>query len=155
MARSIVESVLIESLILLHTVLMKLTRTFRLFTALVAILSVLFMQHAVAAYLCPGASMGAGSTALMMKAMPDMPGCTGMDTDQSTLCHVYSQGDAARQSLDKPPAVGHPAFVPVVMMLSLAIFDLPVLQPVDPPAYIALARPVAPPIAIRNCCFRI
>lgn len=132
---------------------MKLSRTFRLFTALVAILSVLFMQHAVAAYLCPGVPMG--SNTLVMKAMPDMPGCTGMDSDQSTLCHVYVQGDAAKQSLDKPPAVAHPAFVPVLMMLSLAIFDLPIAPPVHPPSYIALARPVAPPIAIRNCCFRI
>lgn len=132
---------------------MKLSRTFRLFTALVAILSVLFMQHAVAAYLCPGVPMG--GNAVVMKAMPDMPGCTGMDSDQSTLCHVYAQGDAAKQTLDKPPAMAHPAFVPVLMMVSMAIFDLPIAPPVHPPSYIALARPVAPPIAIQHCCFRI
>ena len=138
---------------------MKTTRSTRLLTMFVAILSMLFMQHAAAAYLCPGAPQaGSNQTAsmhAMMMAMPDMPGCTGMDTDQSTLCHVYSHGDAARQSLDKIPGADLPPFVAFVVPLLWVVLDVPILPEVRPPLDVALARSTAPPITIRHCCFRI
>lgn len=138
---------------------MKTSRTVRLFTALAAILSMLFMQHAVASYLCPGVPMGVGSSVISagvgVSAMPAMTDCAGMDTDQSTLCQIYAVGDASRQSLDKTPVADHPSFVPVVLLLTLAIYDTPVVYTAKPPLLITLARPTAPPIAIRHCCFRI
>ena len=138
---------------------MKTSRTVRLFTALVAILSMLFMQHAVASYLCPGVPMGVGSSVTSagvgVSAMPARTDCAGMDTDQSTLCQIYAVGDASRQSLDKTPVADQPSFVPVVLLLTLAIYDTPVVYSAKPPLLITLARPTAPPIAIRHCCLRI
>lgn len=138
---------------------MKMSRATRLLTAFVAILSMLFMQHAAAAYLCPGAPLaGSGPAASMhaaMTAMPDMPGCTGMDTDQSTLCHVYAHGDAARQTLDKVHGADLPPFIAIVVPLLWLVPDAPILQHGRPPPDVTLARSIAPPIAIRHCCFRI
>ena len=128
----------------------------RLLTAIVVIFSMLFMQLAVASYVCPGMSAGSPmADAAPAAMMPDMPNCDGMDPEQSTLCHVYAVGEPTKQSLETPPAPVVPPFVPVELVLSLAIFDVlvqPSLQ-VYPP--IALMRTSSPPIAIRNCCFRI
>ena len=138
---------------------MKTSRSMRFLTTFVAILSMLFMQYAAAAYLCPGAplagSIQTASMQAMMSAMPDMPGCTGMDIDQSTLCHVYSHGDGARQSLDKTPGADLPPFVATIVPLLWAALDAPVLQENKPPSDAALTRSTAPPIAIRHCCLRI
>lgn len=135
---------------------MKTSHSKRLLTAIVAIFSMLFMQLAVASYACPGMSAGSNTgvpTASTM--MEDMPNCDGMDPEQATLCHLYAYGEPAKQSLDKTPAPVVPPFVAVELVLSLAIFDVIVLPalPAYPP--IALTRTSSPPIAIRNCCFRI
>lgn len=137
---------------------MRFTRHSRFVTALVALFSVLFMQLAVAAYACP-----------TIKATPDivshdgwasseshreMEGCEGgVDADQPALCFAYSQ--EGNQSLYKPPV---PDVQPAVVL------DI-VRQTVDaslvfnPDSTYAqapwLMRASAPPISIRNCCFRI
>jgi hypothetical protein len=84
-----------------------------------------------------------------------MANCDGMDPPQSTLCHTYVYGEPVKQSLDKPPVPDLPPFVPVVLVVSLQIFDVVALPPPRPSPPIALTRTSAPPIAIRNCCFRI
>ena len=139
---------------------MKIFQTSRLLTAIVAIFSMLFMQLAVASYACPGTSFGSQNTFTsadtMAGDMPDdMANCDGMDPAQSTLCHTYAHGEPIKQSLDKTPVPDVPSFVPVVLVLDLRLFDaisLPALQTYPP---IALTRTSSPPIAIRNCCFRI
>jgi hypothetical protein len=87
--------------------------------------------------------------------MDNMPNCDGMDPEQTTLCHLYAYGEPTKQSIEKTPAPVVPPMVPVESALSLAIFDVILLPSL--PAYrpIALARTSSPPIAIRNCCFRI
>ena len=135
---------------------MKLTHTSRLLAAIVAIFSMLYMQLAVASYVCPGMAAGSQSEVAVSTAMADeMPNCDSMDTEQTTLCHVIAHGEPAKQSLEKPPASIVPPFVPVELGLNLAMFVVTVLP--DLPAYppIALTRTSSPPIAIRNCCFRI
>nr|WP_315249554.1 hypothetical protein [uncultured Duganella sp.] len=136
---------------------MKTSPTSRLLTAIVAIFSLLFMQLAVAAYDCPGKSSGGqtGVSTSMTVAM-DMGDCSGMDAAQPTLCHSFGHGDLASHSTDKtPPVPDVPAFVPVVLIFDLHLFD--VIPPPKRQSYppIALTRTSAPPIAIRNCCFRI
>ena len=128
----------------------------RLLTAIVAIFSMLFMQLAVASYACPGMSVGSNMdiapSAPMTQAMPN---CDGMDTEQSTLCHLYAYGEPSKQSLEKKPAPVVPPFVPielVVILPILDVIDLPTIRAYQP---IALTRTSSPPIAIRNCCFRI
>ena len=133
---------------------MKHSYTLRLLTTIVAIFSMLFMQLAVAAYACPETSSGSQAAAAIAMAQ-DMPNCDGMDPEQSTLCHMFAYGEPTTKSIDKPPVPNLPPFVAVESVLNLAIFDL-----VSPPAVqayppIALTRTSAPPIAIRNCCFRI
>ena len=88
--------------------------------------------------------------------MPDdMANCDGMDPAQSTLCHTYAHGEPVKHSLDKTPVPDVAPFVPVALMFDSQIFDViapPALETYPP---IALTRTSAPPIAIRNCCFRI
>lgn len=131
---------------------MKSIRSFRVVAACIALFSMLFMQLAVAAYACPGASMGGQSVAVPSVAMA---GCEGMDRSQPTLCHVYARGDAAKQSLDKPPAFDVPPFVPMALVMALDLVERSSLLD-DAPWMPALrSRSTAPPIAIRHCCFRI
>jgi hypothetical protein len=134
---------------------MKTSLTSRLLTAIVAIFSMLFMQLAVASYACPGESPARLNGVTAATAMAgDMANCDGTDPAQPTLCHSYVHGEATKQSLAKTPVPDVPPFVPAALMLTLQVFNvvLPVLQTYPP---IALARTSAPPIAIRNCCFRI
>lgn len=135
---------------------MKSSYSKRLLTAIVAIFSMLFMQLAVASYACPGMSTeinsGVSAASTMME---EMPNCDGVDPEQSTLCHVHAYGEPAKQSPEKSSTPVVPPFVAVEMVLNLAIFDVIVLPFRLPYLPIALTRTSSPPIAIRNCCFRI
>lgn len=135
---------------------MKTSRSSRVLTAIVAIFSLLFMQLAVASYVCPGASMGSQNNATSATAAAaDMPDCDGMDPAQSTLCHMYAHGEPTKQSLDKTPTPDVPPFVPVTLILDLQLFEVASIPDAQPYLPVALTRTTAPPIAIRNCCFRI
>lgn len=139
---------------------MKTSGTSRLLTAIVAIFSMLFMQLAVASYACPRTSSGTDKNVTSATAMSgdmagDMANCDGMDPAQSTLCHTVEHGELIKQSLDKPPVPDVPPFVPVALMSDLKIFDLLVFPAFQTYPPIALTRTSAPPISIRNCCFRI
>ena len=132
---------------------MKLSRSSRLVSALIALFSILFMQLAVASYACP--SLDAEHAAQQIAAMPvsDMAGCHDMDPVQPSLCHAY--GQSGNQSLDKP------AVPPLQPFLAIG-FGLPVtpLEATHPPAFAVdrsnfLTHASAPPVAIRHCCFRI
>jgi hypothetical protein len=135
---------------------MKPSHTSRIVAAIIAIFSMLFMQLAVASYVCPGMPVGSLSAGASVAAkMADMPNCDGMDPAQSTLCHLYAVGEPSAQSLSKTPIPDVGPFVPAILLLELRIFDI-ALSP-DSHLYvpIALTRTTAPPVAIRNCCFRI
>ena len=135
---------------------MKTSRTSRLLTAIVAIFSMLFMQLAVAAYVCPGTLSRSQSNVTPAADMAaDMANCDGMDPAQPALCHSYVHGDATTQSLDKTPAPDVPPFVPAALLLTLQVFDVANLPAREHYSPIALTRTSSPPIAIRNCCFRI
>lgn len=136
---------------------MKLSRPSRFVAALVALVSVLFTQLAVAAYVCPSMQVGqAMDMALMAAAAPDhhmMPDCAEMDMEQPVLCHAHAQ--VGNQSLDKPNL---PDVSPsVAILLVPGIGDMHVAyRPTG--AYagtVSLMRASAPPLSIQNCCFRI
>jgi hypothetical protein len=135
---------------------MKPSRTLRLVTVVVAIFSMLFMQLAMAGYVCPGSSPAGERTFAQVSAMaPDMVNCEDMDTAQATLCHLHTHGEPAKQSLDTKPVPDTSPFVPLVLILTVQSFmgfSVPTAQPF---VRVDLARSSAPPIAIRNCCFRI
>jgi hypothetical protein len=134
---------------------MKTSRSTRFLTAIVAILSMLYMQLAVASYVCPGMPAGGNNMASTHAVAADMPNCQGMDAAQPALCHQYAHGEPSKQSLDKTPVPDVPPFVPVALVLELQFFDGVSISDAKPYLPIALARTTSPPIAIRNCCFRI
>lgn len=101
---------------------MKLSRGSRLVAALVALVSMLFMQMALAGYACPGYKTGQGhDMAAASQSASDMamPGCEQIDPAQPNLCQAAIQVaiQVAHQSLDKPQAPHVHAFVPITTML--------------------------------------
>lgn len=135
---------------------MKLRRPTRFLAALVALFGMLFMQLAVAGYVCettPADTIVSAEQEMQSgSSMSGMPDCGGLDQEQPGLCNAHAQtGD---QSLDKPSSPGVAQFVPAALTavsepshLALA----PTLPQHQPPA---LARSIAPPLSISNCCFR-
>lgn len=128
-------------------------RRHRLITVLFALVSLLFMQLAVAGYVCPGSASKIAEAAAMAEAgMPcaeSMP--LSMDDQQPNLCHAHCQ--AGQQSADK-----HELPSPVALGTLPADFSLQVTIPVFSEAPLQaphLQRTTAPPVSIRNCCFRL
>ena len=133
---------------------MKLSHPFRLVVAFVTLFSLLFMQLAIAAYACPVMAASAANEGRVVMS-PDMPGCTGMDAKQPTLCHAASQNELAKQSLDKPPGPDVQPFIAATLVL--AVQTAPVLtNPASTSLHFPdLSRATSPPIAIRHCCLLI
>jgi hypothetical protein len=119
--------------------------------ALVALLSMLFMQLAVAAYACPNVSSTSarnpGATAGWAQ-----PNCVQLDPAHPSLCQV--QSDAGAQSLGKlgipdlPVVPGVARIVPLPQVASDRAISSPRATP-------ELYRVTSPPLAIRYCSFQI
>ena len=134
---------------------MRLSKASRCVAALIALVSIVFAQTALAWYQCPGMNLAGAmetSSANDDSTRP-MPDCDGMDLAQPSLCQAHAQSNP--QSLDKP----HPPDVPVLANVLLAVADdfvesapASLLPYADSPL---LKRITAPPISIRHCCFRI
>lgn len=122
-------------------------------TVLFALVSLLFMQLAVARYACPGTASKAAEISAMTEAgMPCAYSMAmNMDDAQPNLCHAHCQ--VGQQSADKYQTPSPPAIdtLPADLTLQVAI-PLFALAPLQPPH---LLRTTAPPLAIRNCCFRL
>jgi hypothetical protein len=136
---------------------MKLPRPIRFAAAIVALISVLFTQLAVAAYACPD-PQGTPADAIVSTTVMDaeqqvMPGCAELDMEQPVLCHTHVQ--AGDQSLDKPQV---PNVSPAVAILLVPAMQDPYVayRPVaaDTDA-VSLTRVSDPPLSIQHCCFRI
>ncbi|MEO7159760.1 MAG: hypothetical protein ABIX00_04450 [Polaromonas sp.] len=128
-------------------------RRHRLITVLLALCSFLFMQLAVASYVCPDAAPSVAEAAVMVQA--GMPCAAAMsrnrDDAQPNLCKAHCQ--AGHQTTDKYQPTS-----PVAIDALPADFRLPCLVRVFLGASLQaphLTRTTAPPLAIRNCCFRI
>ena len=125
---------------------MKLRRSHRVFAALLALASLLFMQLAVAAYACPM------QTPVKPVAM-DMADCHGMESMNPNLCQAHSE--AGNQSLDKAPTPAVQPFIATAVLAEVAGLDrlMPPSTGVVPTSI--LSSGVSPPISILHCCFRI
>jgi hypothetical protein len=120
------------------------------------LISLLFMQLAVASYVCPAFGMDQpGQMLSASAAMPDqdMPGCQDMDQVQPSLCHAH--GQIGNQSLDKPELPHVQPFIMAGLAVQLSPVAIIARAIGTPPAAALLTRTTAPPLAIRNCCFRI
>jgi hypothetical protein len=136
---------------------MKLTRSCRWHAAVIALISMLFMQLAVAAYACPQLSVSSANeqsrTMTAGDTGHDMSGCQKTDSEQPSLCHAHGQVD--KQSLDKPESPPVQPFLAAGLGIPLQLADdvgITVFSPLNIPS---LVRTTAPPLAIRHCCFRI
>lgn len=126
------------------------TRPSRIVAAIVTIFSLLFMQLAVASYVCPGDHPGAR----VAQSAEEMPSdCMGSDKEQPARCHAHAQAD--NQSLDKPASPPVTAFAPVTLFTALPALSA-IYRPDAPQAeMLLLVRTTAPPLAIRHCRFQI
>ena len=125
----------------------------RKWIALLGVSAILFAQIAVAAYACPAfASSQVNEQVTAMDMSNTEAPCVEMDANQANLCVEHCQ--YGQQSFDHPVA-------PVVF----AVADLPyILVRLGDPAVVGstqeyaqslLTRITAPPLSVRNCCFRI
>lgn len=132
------------------------SRSIRILAAVLALVSMLFTQLAVAAYRCPTGLAEQEAPAVMSMAADgahDMENCTERQEHPSALCHAHCQPD--EQSLDRTPFPDVSPFVPASMVATLAP-ALPVLSPARSPGVRPLMeRVTSPPLPIRFCCFRI
>lgn len=119
-----------------------------LITAIVAAISLLFAQMAVASYACPGLR-----SAEAMQAMAAMAHCSGMDAALPGLCKAHNH--VGQQSLDKPDVPDVAPFQPGALVLTIAPPQADGPAPVRLAAARLLAHATAPPVAILHCCFRI
>ena len=128
-------------------------RRTRLTTALLALIGLLFMQWAVAGYVCPGSTSKATEVAAMSESgMPcaDMASMA-MDDAQPNLCQAHCQSGQQSADTHQLPSPVALAAVPAVYPPALAA-PVPVGVSLQTPL---LRRATAPPLAVRNCCFRI
>lgn len=126
----------------------------RYLAALFALVSVLFMQFAVAWYECPGENIAVVSQAHATSSDSRVGlGCDGIDAAQPGLCHAHAQ--VGNQSLDKsgfPHVLAFAGVASVAALHEVEYVSMPAFSRQDAGF---LTRTTAPAIAIRNCCFRI
>ena len=87
-------------------------RAHRLTTTVVVVLSLLFAQLALAAYVCPGQQDADAMAEMMAAGMP----CDGMDKSQPVLCHDYSASASQTVEAAKVPAPTLPMIVQVLLV---------------------------------------
>ena len=136
---------------------MKLSRSSRFAAALIALISVLFTQLAVAAYACPSMqveqAMGMVSMTSIESGHHMMPDCEEIDIEQPALCHAHAQ--VGNQSLDKPDLPNVPPSVAILLVPEVSDMHI-AYRPLATFADAASIRPAwAPPLSIQHCCFRI
>jgi hypothetical protein len=129
-----------------------LNRRNRIVTVLLALASLLFMQLAIASYSCEASLDQVGKAAVIAAmAQADMPCDEAMSDDHSNLCHAHCKADP--QTADKYQVPAVPSLADLAND-----FPLPIVTPAPVGALLQaplLRRTTAPPLAVRNCCFRI
>lgn len=132
---------------------MKMPKYSQLLAAVITIFSLLFAQLAVASYSCPAVGSGKSSFSNIVFD-ENMPGCQGMQVEQPApaLCAAHCQN--APQSADTPSVPVIVAFIPTTLCV-VVIPDKPSSLIASLPEQTQLARSGAPPLIVRNCCFRI
>jgi hypothetical protein len=130
---------------------MKVSRPSRVIAAIITIFSLLFTQLALASYACPG--LNAATPAATAPDAAPMSDCANMDMDQPGLCHTHCQ--AGNQTADTPQAPLVQPFVAAQLSVVLSGAESVATSLALQPQGELLKRSTAPPLAIRNCCFRI
>ena len=119
----------------------------RIAAALVVVLSLLFSQLAMAAYVCPGQA-DAEAMAEMMAAGD----CEGMDEMQPVLCHQYAMDAAQSNEVAKVPTPS----LPMVVQVLLVPVGLDLLEAHAAPSWTsAEARPPPKPVFLSTLRLRV
>ena len=123
-------------------------RFHRLTTACFVVLSLLFSQLALAAYVCPGQADAEAMAAMMAAGEP----CSGMDQQQPVLCHQHAVDPGKTFEAVKLPTAAQPAVVQVL--------ELPLTLDADearaaPVAAMPEARPPPDPLFLSTLRLRV
>jgi hypothetical protein len=129
------------------------SRPSRVIAALITIFSLLFTQLALAAYECP--ELNVAKSVAMATDAAKMPGCANMDMtmDSPGLCHSHCE--AEDQTADTPQVPLVQPFVAAELTVVLSVAESVSQCDTVQPESALLKRSTAPPLTIRNCCFRI
>jgi hypothetical protein len=129
---------------------------FRPLLALAVIFCLLFSQLALAAHPCPAFAISGPGAMTMVSAdgVSKQMHCQDMDMSQPALCHAHADDQAAKQSLSKPDLPHVTPFVGAQLLLVVTPVDF-AYETHAAPGALLLPPATAPPIAIRNCCYRI
>ena len=120
----------------------------RLATAFVVVLSLLFSQLALAAYVCPGQSDAQAMAEMAAAGQP----CEGMDAQQPALCHQHAADPGKTFEAVKVPTVSLPV---VVQVLELPrVLDADQARGIPVPAT-AEARPPPDPLFLSTHRLRV
>lgn len=125
----------------------------RVLTALVALFSLLFMQLAVAAYACPNLAPVQQRAVMFDGSGQPMADCPNVDKQSPNLCEAHTQ--KAAQSIYKADPTSIQPFTAPGLIMHVAMPEAPADSGSGIAAVSLLARSTAPPISIRNCCFRL
>ena len=126
-------------------------RRHRLIAVLFALFSLLFMQLAVAGYSCPIGAKASEVAAMAEAGLPCAGDMAAVDAEQPGLCHAHCQ--SAQQTVEKAQSPAPAAAV--ATGFTYTIEPVRLSPPAHPAQAPSLLRTTAPPITVRNCCFRI
>lgn len=137
-----------------YTKYMILSRTARKVAAVLGICAIVFAQAAIAAHACAAFASEEGPASVMAApAGHDNTPCGDMEAVAQKLCVNHCQ--AGQQSIDhyQPTPT-----VPVAIVIGRVVPDHRpeiVFRSTQAYSHALLARATVPPLAVRNCCFRI
>lgn len=126
---------------------------FRRLAALLGAAAVLFAQVATTAYACSASLQSAGVAASMAMDMTNADtSCHETEQGPTNLCLQHCQYGQQAAGEVQPLLLTPPA---VVYRLRAPIDDLPLAGSTRDRSSFLLVRTTAPPLPVRNCCFRI
>lgn len=132
---------------------MRYSRRTRFVAALAALFSLLFMQLAMAAYACPKLSPVQQQSTMLDASGQPMKDCPELDKQSPSLCQADNHRAPQSADTSSPPSIQ--PFVPTGLIVHVVAADELIPLGFTIPAAFLHASSTAPPIAIRNCCFRL
>jgi hypothetical protein len=132
---------------------MRYSRRTRFVAALAALFGLLFMQLAMAAYACPKLSPVQQESTMLDASGQPMKDCPELDKQSPSLCQSSSHEAPQSADTSSPPSVQ--PFVPTGLIVHVVTADKLLPPGFTIAAAFLHASSTAPPVAIRNCCFRL
>jgi enoyl-CoA hydratase/carnithine racemase len=117
-------------------------------TVVLVIMSLLFSQLALAAYVCPAEASPVGMAEMMAAGMP----CEGADAAQPGLCHQHAVDVARLFELAQAASPSLPAVIQVLLIPATPDIDDAVAMP---PASTPEAQPPPDPIFLSTLRLRV